>query len=221
MKHGSYLRDLLSYLHVAAREENSDTFTRWVNVSHVVASITDGPEFALDTQSIGELDVLLTALEKEFQDFETDHTRVDFSLGHYANLSRVWVGQAYELIRCIKQRLSATPRSKRKAKISNDFLECHQILEATRVVLFKREIAGGAKMQRSKPILLRREGSDELIHYKHGMSAMTENMKIFPTLGCVGWHVFGAELPDSGRIVSRTELSQMVLAVLEELKREV
>lgn len=217
MKQGSYLRELLSLLHFAACEESNETIERWVNISHFVAHITEGGEFALDAQSIGELDVLLIALEKEFRDFGSDNSPVDYSLNHYANLSRAWVGQAYELARSIRQRLSATPKSERKAQISEDFLECYRLLEATRVVLFKREIAGGAKILKTTPIVLRREGSEELIPYTHGMSVMAENMKFFPTLGCVGWHVFGAELSETGVIVSRAELSEKLLIGLEGL----
>lgn len=213
------LRKLLSALHLVALGENKTRNEQWIKTSYIVGRVTGGHEFVRDTQEIGTLDILLISLEKEFLTKQDDSSEmVDHSFHYYANLSRSWVGQTYELMRCIKQRLLATPKAERKATVSEEFLACFRTLEAIRVVLFKREIAGGAKMQKQEPIILRQSSSSNPIPYQHGLSSMTENAQFFPTLGCIGWHVFGANLPKSGIIVSRTELSAQVFGVLKNLE---
>lgn len=219
MENEPSLRKLLSLLHLVALDKNQERNAQWIKASYIVGRVTDGFGFVQDTQQIGTLDILLISLEKEFLATQDDSGgAVDHSFHHYGNLSRSWVGQTYELMRCIKQRLLATPKAKRKATVSEEFLACFQALEAIRIVLFKREIAGGAKMQKQEPIFLCSDGGSDPTPYNHGLSAMTENAKFFPTLGCIGWHVFGANLPENGTIFSRAELSKQVLDVFECLE---
>ena len=182
-------------LHIIATvEEEPDTLTRWVNASLTfshVGQVPLGGWLVYQIQAAGRLDGRLRVLDRTYGSArERIRGQIDLMLTDYFDLSRLWVLDAYELIRtldeCVRRGVWAP-----SAEVAEQVKGVKQRLAQVRVPLAKFESSG-----------------------KSSGEGTPGDLVATPALGQgigAAWSVGGA----SPRFVSRRELSDAVLALLE------
>ena len=167
-------------------------FERWVRASHVLRGAGPDPLAGLLTyqaQACGRLDVKLRELDREYGSRRfLDATTVDPGLSDYMDLSRLWVMDAYELVRtldeCVSEGMWVPPDP-----IVKELPPLKRALAEVRIPLAKFERAGSS---RGRP--------GDLIPW--------------PTMSAIegaGWDIGG----DQRHIVGRQALADALLGTLE------
>lgn len=115
-------------------------FERWVRISHQIGSRLPTSRLRKSVQDVGQLDVIVRAIEDERRGFGLDqpgpHLMAADMLGV---LSGLWVATAYEVLRLLKERELLPPGEKP--------LQLHYHLERVRVPLMKHELQKEDKLR--------------------------------------------------------------------------
>jgi hypothetical protein len=179
-----------------AMEKEPEALTRWVNASAGFGRVGEAPlggYLVYQAQALGRLDTRLRDLDEKYGSVpepSAGPAQIDLTLTDYLDLSRLWVLDAYELIRtldaCTRHGLW-TPSE----EVSKQVKQVKRSLAEVRIPLAKFE-PSGLRSGRATP--------GDLI--------------ATPALGQgvgAAWNIGGS----TPRFVSRRELSDAVLSLLE------
>jgi len=164
---------------------------RWVRASHVLRGVGPdllGGHLTYQAQACGRLDVKLRPLDRHYGSWRSLDGAVDPTLSDYMDLSRLWVMDAYELVRtldeCMRLGMWIPP-----AGIAEELTPLKRALEEVRIPLAK---------------------------YQRARSARPRPGDVFPeprmfAIDGAGWDVGGA----TRRVVGRQALAETLLTTLE------
>jgi len=193
---GSPARDALLRLYSMANIQDPELQKRWVGLS-----LKLGPRLAsrsiVTIQNLGNLDLILRALEKEFHPTPS----VDPVLTLQSGLSEAWIGSAYEIFRIAKNKLPDDAQVR----------QIHDQLRLLRIPLEKYQISEDSKL--NEPLKLVKESSDHEDVYLYDKTDL-DREHVMPTgvsnRGSVQWRAIDLTKMDSSWI-ERLHLSEVIL----------
>jgi hypothetical protein len=196
---------------------NAERAKRWQDASWRVARIlSEHPILGVDLQQIGRLDCVVGQLESEsarlLSSDEAQHPTLvtDFALV----LAKSWLSLAYEVLRCIQQRLVS--RSDLRAHWTAGIADAFSKIERVRMAELKREIAKGSKLKGQVELFVPGNEHATAVEYRHGQTVLNSPLELRPTDGSIVWHAFSEQLRRSEKLYRR-DMSEHLLSELERL----
>lgn len=172
----------LVYAYNQAQTQNQDVLIEWIAISHRVGSRLQRSLLPNGFQELGWLDILLRTLEDEFLlNWQSQNDANPVSGLPLYQFSRVWMCDAYEILRLMKER---------KLEKGDAFEDLCHLLRLVRIPLDKHEIAGKPKGELSFVAHPPRSGDKPLVYDPKDLS----RSHIMPighntTTGSVAWQV--------------------------------
>ena len=197
---------LLNAAQLVARKKQVTVHLKWIELSWSLgALIAEGA--ALTIQSLGSIDMLLRVLEDER--IATVHSveeqvpnPQDFSLEIQVTLSEFWVGSAYAIFRCAKEKKPCDDTARR----------LHDDLRLVRVPLEKYQIPQDYKLLEPIPMgVIGSEGGDIRMYDKNDKDRSHIIGRNISGRGSVEWMTVDA-IRGLNVLLERRELSNRILA---------
>lgn len=201
----------------AARTAHRSTLEQWLSASVVLHMLLPDSRLMLTVQRIGNLDVLLRAMEDEaavvLKCVEDGTEGLD--LTRLLELSTIWVGDCYEVFRLLKSR---------GLLVSEALDSLERQLKILRIPLDKHEISDDRLLE--EPLLFGALGSDgqftNMIEYdktdkKSKAHAMPTSLS---ERGSLRWYALDVSRGSvTARWIERRSVSEQILALVRDLPR--
>lgn len=169
-----------------ARASQDQLMQRWISISHQVGSLLPHSLLAMSVQRVGELDILIRALEDEFRSAGSDG--IGFNAHYQIMMSDLWVGSLYEICRLLSER-NLSPKTDAFKLLSRE-------LKLVRIPLEKHEIASDRRISGSLVLETGPEGSENRREYEYKKNDNTRSHIMpqgFSEQHSHMWHVIDVE----------------------------
>lgn len=185
-------------LYTVAVAQNSEVFRNWINLSKkLYPNIATGSILTL--QNIGNIDVMLRALESEL---DGSAHGIDPILTLQSGLSELWVGSAYEVFRIAKNKMPDDHAAKK----------IHDQLRLLRMPLEKYEVAGTDKLKEPLQMVKSDGTAEEMSPYDNNDSGKEYMMPSrISSNGSIEWNTF-CSVENKSLWIERLKLSDEILS---------
>lgn len=208
-----------AFAHASARHR--PVHEQWVSASFCVGRLLPRSHLMISTQEIGHLDVLLRSMEDEAsstiqrQPFQKFQEAAALGTNQLVQLSGIWVGAGYEVLRLLKSRKLLT--SSELNRLEHDFA-------ILRMPLDKHEIAGDRLL--NEPLALGAPGggrrAGDAVEYDakdKALKAHAMPVAISPS-GSVAWQAIDvARGSVTARWIERRDLADQMLEFFGQLNQ--
>ncbi|MBN8915273.1 MAG: hypothetical protein J0I31_06720 [Rhizobiales bacterium] len=188
-----------------ARARQDELVRRWISISHKVGSLLPQSLLTMSVQRVGELDVLLRAIEDEFRSAGPD--KFGFNAHYQIMMGDLWVGSLYEICRLLSER-KLSPQT-------DPFKNLARELKLIRIPLEKHEIASDRRISGSLTLETGPDGSENRREYEYRTNDNTRSHIMpqgFSEKFSQMWHVIDVERSQSYWI-ERRELSDRFMSI--------
>lgn len=202
---GMIVSNFVASAFAQARARQDELVQRWISISHKVGSLLPRSLLAMSVQRVGEMDVLLRAIEDEFRSAGPDE--FGFNAHYQIMMGDLWVGSLYEICRLLSER-KLSPQTDTFKNLSRE-------LKLIRIPLEKHEIASDRRISGSLTLETGPDGSDNRREYEYRTNDNTRSHIMpqgFSEKFSQMWHVIDVERSQSYWI-ERRELSDRFMSI--------